>query len=186
MKKIKRNEPIRVAEIVGKYIGGGVEAVVLNYYSFINKNRIQFDFICDSDSTDIPYKQIESMGGRVILIPPYQKLFKYQKELKKVLKEGNYQIVHSHLNALSIFPLRAAKRAGIPIRIAHSHSTSNKKEWKKNLIKNILRPFSKVYANKYMCCSELAGRWLFGNKEYDKGTVYLLNNAVDIDNYNCL
>lgn len=183
MKKIKRNEPIRVAEIVGKYIGGGVEAVVLNYYSFINKNRIQFDFICDSDSTDIPYKQIESMGGRVILIPPYQKLFKYQKELKKVLKEGNYQIVHSHLNALSIFPLRAAKRAGIPIRIAHSHSTSNKKEWKKNLIKNILRPFSKVYANKYMCCSELAGRWLFGNKEYDKGTVYLLNNAIDLDKY---
>ena len=176
-------EPIRVAEIVGKYIGGGVEAVVLNYYSFINKNRIQFDFICDSDSTDIPYKQIESMGGRVILIPPYQKLFKYQKELKKVLKEGNYQIVHSHLNALSIFPLRAAKRAGIPIRIAHSHSTSNKKEWKKNLIKNILRPFSKVYANKYMCCSELAGRWLFGNKEYDKGTVYLLNNAIDLDKY---
>lgn len=183
MEKIKKEKPIRVAEIVGKYIGGGVESVVLNYFSFIDREKIQFDFICDSDSTDIPYEQIESMGGRVILIPPYQRFFKYQKELKRILKEGNYKIVHSHINALSIFPLRAAKKAGVPIRIAHSHSTSNKKEWKKNLIKNILKPFSKVYANKYMCCSELAGRWLFGNKEYDKGNVYLLNNAIDLDKY---
>jgi len=183
MKKNRQNEPIRVAEIVGKYIGGGVEAVVLNYFSFINKDKIQFDFICDSDSTDIPYEQIESMGGRIILIPPYQKVFKYQKELKKVLKEGNYKIAHSHINTLSVFPLRAAKKAGVPIRIAHSHSTSNKKEWKKNLLKSVLKPFSKVYANKYMCCSELAGRWLFGNKEYEKGNVYLLNNAIDLDKY---
>lgn len=34
-----------------------------------------------------------------------------------------------------------------------------------------------------MCCSELAGRWLFGNKEYDKGNVYLLNNAIDLDKF---
>lgn len=180
---IMKNESIKVAQIIGKWLGGGVEAVVLNYYKNIDRNKIQFDFICDSDSTDIPYEEIESLGGRVILIPPYQKVFKYQKELKRVLKEGNYKIVHSHINALSIFPLRAAKKAGVPIRIAHSHSTSNKKEWKKNLIKNILRPFSKVYANVYMCCSELAGRWLFGNKEYDKGSVYLLNNAIDLNKY---
>lgn len=183
MLRKNHEEPLRVAEIIGKYLGGGVEAVVLNYYKNIDRNKIQFDFICDSDSTDIPYEEIESLGGRVILIPPYQKVFKYQKELKRVLKEGNYKIVHSHINALSIFPLRAAKKAGVPIRIVHSHSTSNKKEWKKNLIKNILRPFSKVYANGYMCCSELAGRWLFGNKEYDKGSVYLLNNAIDLNKY---
>lgn len=183
MKKHSKNEPIRVAEIIGKYIGGGVDAVVLNYFSFIDKDKVQFDFICDSDSTEIPYEQIESMGGRVILIPPYQKVFKYQKELKRVLKDGNYKIVHSHLNTLSVFPLMAAKKIGIPIRIAHSHSTSNKKEWKRNILKNLLKPFSRVYANKYMCCSELAGRWLFGNKEYDKGTVYLLNNAIDLDKF---
>ena len=34
-----------------------------------------------------------------------------------------------------------------------------------------------------MCCSELAGRWLFGNKEYDKGNIYLLNNAIDLDKF---
>lgn len=179
----KKTEPIRIAQIMGKWVGGGVESVVMNYYRHIDRTKIQFDFICDSDSTDIPYEEIEKLGGRVILIPPYQHIFKYNKELLKVFKENNYKIVHSNINTLSVFPLRIAKKAKIPVRIAHSHSTSNKKEWKKNLLKNILKPFSKVYANKYMCCSELAGRWLFGDKEYDKGTVYLLNNAIDLNKY---
>lgn len=180
---MKNQEPIRIAHIIGKWLGGGVESVVMNYYRHIDRTKIQFDFICDEDSTNIPYDEIEQLGGRVILVPPYQKVFEYQKELIKLFKDNNYKIVHSHINTLSFFPLRAAKKAGVPIRIAHSHSTTNKKEWKKNFVKQVLRPFSKVYATDYMCCSELAGRWLFGNKEYDKRNVYLLNNAIDLDKF---
>lgn len=180
---VENQEPVRIAQIIGKWVGGGVESVVMNYYRYIDRTKIQFDFICDEDSTNIPYDEIEQLGGRVILVPPYQKVFEYQKELIKIFKDNNYKIVHSHINTLSIFPLGAAKKAGVPIRIAHSHSTTNKKEWKRNLVKQVLRPFSKVYATNYMCCSELAGRWLFGNKEYDKGNVYLLNNAIDLDKF---
>ena len=176
-------QPIRVAQIIGKWLGGGVESVVMNYYRHIDRTKIQFDFICDNDSTNIPYEEIEKLGGKVILIPPYQKVFKYHNALKKVLKDGNYKIVHSHINTLSVFSLFAAKCAGVPVRIAHSHSTTNKKEKKKNLLKQVLRTFSRLFATDYMCCSELAGRWLFGNKEYDKGNVYLLNNAIDLDKF---
>lgn len=176
-----KEEPIRVAQVVGKWVGGGVESVLMNYCTHINDKEVQFDFICDEDSTDIPYDKIESIGGRVILVPPYQNIFEYQKELTKVFAEEKYEIVHSHINALSVFPLYAAKKANVPVRIAHSHSTSSKKEWKRNLVKNMLRPFSKVFATDYMCCSEHAGRWLFGDKKYDEGNVYLLNNAIDVD-----
>ena len=179
----KKEEPIRIAQIIGKWLGGGVEAVVMNYYRHLDHSKVQFDFICDDDSTNIPYDEIEKLGGKVILIPPYQKVFKYQKELRRVLRNGKYEIVHSHINTLSVFPLYAAKKVGVPVRIAHSHSTTNKKEWKKNLLKQVLRPFSKKYATNYMCCSELAGRWLFGDKAYDEGKVYLLNNAIDLDKF---
>lgn len=180
---VNNQEPIRIAQIIGKWVGGGVESVVMNYYRYIDRSKIQFDFICDEDSTNIPYDEINSLGGKVILIPPYQKIIKYHNELKKVLKEGNYKIVHSHINTLSVFSLWAAKSVGVPVRIAHSHSTTNKKEKKKNLMKQVLKHFSKVFATDYMCCSELAGRWLFGDKEYDKGNVYLLNNAIDLDKF---
>lgn len=176
-------EPIRIAQIIGKWVGGGVESVIMNYYRAMNRGKIQFDFICDEDSTNIPYEEIKSLGGKVILIPPYQKLFKYQRVLKKILREGNYKIVHSHINALSVFPLRIAKKVGVPIRIAHSHSTTNKKEWKKNFFKSILKPFSKVYATNYFCCTEHAGRWLFGNKKFENGEIYILNNAINLEKF---
>ncbi|MBB1545570.1 MAG: glycosyltransferase family 1 protein, partial [Clostridiales bacterium] len=162
---------------------GGVESVVMNYYRNIDKSKVQFHFICDEDSTDIPYDEIEKLGGKVIVVPPYQKLFKYQKELYKIFKENKYKIVHSHINALSVFPLRVAKKAGVPIRIAHSHTTSNKKEWKRNLAKNILRPFSKVYSNQYLSCSKLAGKWLFGKKAFLDKKIKIINNAIDLEKF---
>ena len=82
-----KNEPIRVAQVIGKWLGGGVESVVMNYYRHIDRSKIQFDFICDDDSTNIPYDEIEKLGGIVILVPPYQKKFKYQKELKRIFKD---------------------------------------------------------------------------------------------------
>ena len=42
-------EPIRVASVIGRYIGGGVEAVTINYYRNIDKNKVQLDFICDEN-----------------------------------------------------------------------------------------------------------------------------------------
>ena len=84
---------------------------------------------------------------------------------------------------MSFFSLWAAKSAKVPVRIVHAHSTTNKQEKKKNLMKQVLRPFSKVFANRYFCCSELAGRWLFGNKIYNQGKVYLLNNAIDVEKF---
>ena len=177
------DEKIIIAHIMGKWNGGGVESVVMNYYRNIDRNKIQFHFLCDEDSTDIPYEEIEKLGGKVIVIPPYQKLFKYQKELYRIFKENDYNIVHSHINALSVFPLRIAKKAGVPIRIAHSHSTSNKKEWKKNILKMILRPFSKVYANQFFACTKHAGKWLFGKKIIERKELNVINNAIDLKKF---
>ena len=33
-----------------------------------------------------------------------------------------YKIVHSHLDAMSTYPLKYAKKHGVPYRIAHSHN----------------------------------------------------------------
>lgn len=178
-----KTAPIRVAQVIGKWKGGGVESVVMNYYRHIDRNKIQFDFLIDEDSTNIPTEEIEKLGGKIILIPPYQKLPKYIKALKKIFKENNYHIVHSHINTLSVFPLYAAKKAGVKVRIAHSHSTSNPKEVLRNIIKYILKPLSKKYATDYFACSEFAGRWLFGNKAFDKGKVTIIHNAIDIDKF---
>ena len=164
-------EPVRVAQVVGKMVGGGVEAVVMNYYRHIDHSKVQFDFLVDSDSTLVPRDEIESLGGRVFEIPPY-------RELQRLYKQEGWNIVHSHINALSVFPLRAAKKAGVPVRIAHSHSTSGKGEFAKNVVKGFLKLFSTRYPTDLAACTEYAGKWLFGSSHF---TVF--NNAIDLSSF---
>lgn len=171
--------PIRVAQIVGKMNGGGVEAVVMNYYRHIDRSKVQFDFLVDADSTLVPREEIESLGGRVFEIPPYQHVVEYQRELQRLFKQEGWKIVHSHINALSVFPLRAAKKAGVPVRIAHSHSTSGKGEYAKNVLKAVLKTQSNRYPTHCFACSRFAGEWLFG-KDANFEVVY---NAIDLKSF---
>ncbi len=177
------NNPVRIAQIMGKMVNGGVDAVIMNYYRNIDRSKVQFDFVVDSDSKFIPQDEIESLGGRIYIVPPYQKIGKYISALVKLFKQNKYQIVHSNINTLSVFPLFAAKKAGVPVRIAHNHSTAAKGETKKNILKYILRPFSKVFATHYVACSEYAGEWLFGKKAMESGKVTIFNNAIDLNKF---
>ena len=175
--------PIRVAQVVGRMMGGGVEATVMNHYRHIDRSRVQFDFIAQTDSTVVPREEIESLGGRVFFVPPYKNPIAYVNACRRLFKDIKPDIVHSNMNAVSMFTLMAAKQAGVKIRIAHSHSTSNPAERGKTLVKNMLRPFSRVYPTHYAACSDYAARWLFGDKLVDSGAVHLIRNAIDLDQF---
>lgn len=167
---------IRVAQVVGRMAGGGVESVVMNYYRHVDRSRVQFDFLVSSGSPLVPREEIESLGGRVFEVPPYQRAAEYQRELARLFRDGGWRVVHSHANALSVFPLRAATRAGVPVRIAHSHSTSGRGEPLRNALKAALRTQANRYPTHRMACSRAAGEWLFGRgAEFE-----VLPNAVDL------
>ena len=100
----QKDEPIRVAQIMGKLWAGGVEMVVFNYYRAIDKSKIQFDFYYDADSTVEPPQNLIDMGARFYKIPPYQKLPQYIRELKKHLKEkpvSNSSFASKHTECIS-------------------------------------------------------------------------------------
>ena len=180
---IDKNKPIRVAHIMGKLWAGGVEMVVFNYYRAIDKKKIQFDFYYDADSTVLPPKELIDMGARFYEIPPYQNLPLYLKTLKKYFEDHNYQIVHSHINTLSVFPLFVAWQCHIPVRIAHNHSVPSGKEIKRDALKYFLRCFAKIFPTDYFACSEKAGKWMWGNKTFEQGGVVVLKNATDFKRF---
>ncbi|MCC4404971.1 glycosyltransferase [Limosilactobacillus reuteri] len=175
---------IKVAQIIGKLYGGGVEKVIFNYYRAIDKSKVQFDFFYDADSTVTPPEDLIDMGTKFYKLPPYQKLWLYAPKLYKILKNNHYDIVHSNLNTISVFPLLIAKIARIPIRIAHNHSVPSTNEGLRTVLKYSLRPYTKIIANHYFACSEKAGRWLFGDKLYNQGKVKFIPNAVFFEKFN--
>lgn len=170
---------IRVAQVMGYMDGGGVEQVVMNYYRHIDRSCVQFDFLVCEGSGMVPRDEIDQLGGRVFMVPGYKDLPRYMAELERLFREERWPIVHSHVNALSVFPLRAAKRAGVPVRIAHSHSTAGRGEPLKNAAKAVLKRFSNAYPTHRMACSRYAGEWLFG-----KGADFdVLYNAIDLSRF---
>ncbi len=173
---------IKIAQVIGKWVGAGAENVVLNYFKFIDKQKFKFDFICESDSTNIPYETINKLGGRVILVSPYENTSKYISDLTEVFKKGKYDIVHSHTNALSYLSLKAAKKAKIAVRIAHSHNSSIKLE-QGQLLKNIYKILLKQNATHYFACNEVSGKFLFGEKEFNSGNVFVISNAIEVDRF---
>lgn len=178
------NSHIRVAHVVGKVVTGGVDAVVMNYYRHIDHEKVQFDFLMDGYNVTPIDNEITQMGGRVYKLEPYESnILKNMRQCYRIFKQGKYSIVHAHLNTLSVFPLFTAWLAGVPIRIVHNHSTAHKGEGKRTIMKELLRPFAKLFANRYAACSQHAGEWLFGKRCYAKGRVKLICNAIDVDKY---
>lgn len=177
-------KPIRVLQILGIVANGGVEAVIMNYYRNMNKNKIQFDFVVHNDADENYIKEILSMGAKVYKVTPYnQNVFKFMYEIYHIIKSNQYQIVHSNMNALSGFALLPAYLAGVKVRILHNHTTDSKEEKLRSLIKRVLRPFARLFANQYWACSKLAAEWMYGKNAVINGRVTIINNAINLEKF---
>lgn len=169
---------IRVAVVMGKMHAGGKKNLVMEYYRHIDRDKVQFDFFCDTDSNSVPKEEIEALGGRVYMIPPYQKIFKNMKALKDIFNENKYPILHGYNSTMNIFAMLVGKQCGIPVRINESISMGHRGD-KKNILKILLRPFSRCFATHYMSNGEVCGRWQFGNKIFDSGKVIVFKTVID-------
>ena len=175
---------VRVLQIIGIVCGGGVEAVIMNYYRHIDRTKIQFDFVVDGYEKTILDDEITSLGGRVYHVEPYRKnILRYMKQIYNIVHDNHYDIVHSNMNTLSVFSLFPAWLAGANQRILHNHSTAVRSEGLRSVMKTILRPFAPLFANRYAACSRLAGEWMYGKKMMANRKVTIINNAIDLDEY---
>lgn len=179
----KQENPIRVLQVLGQMDHGGIESIVMNYYRNIDRSTIQFDFAVNSNSLLPQRDEIERLGGRIFLLPSTSNVIQYVFRLYSILKTKKYKVIHCHMNTLNLFPLFSAWCAKVPIRICHNHSTADKQEGTRALVKYILRPFAPLFANAYFACGEYAAYWMYGKKKVKSGKVHILLNAIDIQHF---
>lgn len=169
---------IKVAYILGKLHSGGKKNLVMEYYRHVDTNKVRIDFICDSDSNSIPEEEVKSLGGKVFRVTPYEHIGQNMKEMEKIFKGEQYDVVHAWDSLMNLFPMVLAKRAGVKVRISESLSMTNRHE-RKTIIKYALRPFSHVAANYYMACGVDCGVFQFGKKAYDEGKIAIFKTVID-------
>ena len=178
--------PIRVLQVATIMNRGGLETMLMNYYRHIDRSRLQFDFMVHRYERGAYDDEIESLGGKIYRVHPIhpEYLLVYFSELNRFFKEHHeYKIVHSHLDLLSTFVLRSARKNGIPVRISHSHSSSFSDGGARRLFKLYSRRRLNAECTHFFACSEAAGRFQFGDNIVDSGRLTIMRNAIDTNKF---
>ena len=173
------DKKIKIAVVVGRSDIGGVTSSVMNYLRLINKDKFNIHFYSYDNTFINP--QIEALGFKSFSYPIVFRFFKSIHVLKKCFQKEHYDIVHVHMTSLSFVALLAAKLAGVPVRICHTHSTSNIKE-SKWIIKMLLKPLSKLFATHYVGCGKYACDWMYG-KNFSNKYATIIKNAISFDRF---
>lgn len=173
------SEVKRVLQVVTHMERGGLETMLMNYYRQIDRSRVQFDFLTHREGEKAYDAEIRALGGRIYHVPPVNPLHPgYQRALNAFFAaHPEYRVVHSHLDCMSADVLRAAKKHGVPVRIGHSHSSSQDKD-AKYFIKLLCKRGIPAQATQLFACAEEAGKWMFGGAAF-----HVLPNAIDASAY---
>lgn len=173
-------EPVRVLHVINGMGSGGAESFIMNIYRNIDREKIQFDFLVRSSKEKFYFEEINKLGGKIYIMPPFPKNFiRNYRETKLFLKtHKKYKIIHVHGNALIyIIPLIIAHKLNIPCRIMHSHNTNTRRK-----IYKPIHYLNKMIINSLItdsfACSQEAGEWMFNHNDFK-----VIKNGIDVEKF---
>lgn len=171
--------PIRILHVIGIMNRGGAETMIMNLYRNIDRTKVQFDFVENSDEPAAFDDEIRALGGRIYRCPHYngKNHFSYVRWWKEFFRghRGEYPIVHGHIGSTAAIYLSIAKKNGA-YAIAHSHSAG--------MDSILYRAYSyptRHIADHFFACSRDAGIVRYGKRIGNNHTCCeVLTNAIDV------
>ncbi len=187
-------EKIKVAQYFwGSLDAGGAETFIVNLYEKMDREKTAFDFIVYENKEYFYTDKIQAMGGKILPLfsgNPLEerlivRLFRRWRSLYRVLKVGGYRAFHCNCDfSFKFVEMFIAKKAGVPVRVCHSHNSRLEGVTWKDRVKLFLHRLCIPLLNRYttcrLACSEEAGKWLFGSGKKD---VTIVRNAIDTSKY---
>lgn len=175
---------IRILQVLPRLRRGGSQAMVMNLYRALDREKFQFDFIIFTQDHDDYYDEIRALGGKIFHFKKFN-----GKNLLSIHKEWNeffiahpeYKILHSHVRSFASIYIPIAKAHGL-VTIIHSHSTSNG-NGVKGKIKSILEYPLRYQADYLFACSTEAGKWLYGENVVFKPNYRFVPNAIPLEKF---
>lgn len=177
---------IKILVVLSSLSTGGAETMYMNIYRRLDKTKYKIDFLTFGTNDDFYASEIIKNGSRIFKMSSIKKtgLNGFCHSIKKAICEnGPYDVIHSHIDYLSGFVMKIAKKNNIKIRISHSHNTSAHTHWGAmpkiflSYIQNLINKNSTIK----LACSQGAAEYMFGKSEV-KNTV-IINNAIDLNRF---
>lgn len=192
-----QESPIRVLQVIADFKKGGVQSEVMYPARILPKEKVIFDVMLFTDKVEY-YEEEFSQYGNIYRIPIHRKsnkiaralsiftnYFYVKKEMLKFLKtHDKYDAIHSRHTLYNAPCVLAAKKVGIPVRIAHCAVNRPKGEFK-----------DRFFVTFYLwCCSQVLKKKatsIFGVTksavEYiagDGNGIVMKNPTVNLEQFN--
>ena len=154
----------------------GQTMFLLNYLRHMDLSGMQVGFGATNHAEEWVREEFRQMGVKLHELPMRnRKPQKYVNALIDVIRAGEYNVVHAHGNSATLATeMFAAQRAGVPVRIAHSHNT----RCGHPLIHKLLSPLMLNCTTARFACGVEAGKWLYGGRDFS-----VIRNASDAGRY---
>lgn len=172
---------IRILHYVPGFEFGGIESRLLDWYNNIDRSKVQFDVLIQTDLDNEMIRHIKSLGGNVYKICKFspKTLLRFLREVTVFFAvHDDYSAVHCHSSVTGYFIMKEAKKRGISNLILHSR-TSSYAGTRVSLVKKMLKRLSVSVATDYFSCSEEAGEFMMTNTRFRNKPVKIINNAIE-------
>lgn len=176
---------LRVLNVAYRLNSGGVPALIYHNYKYMDHSKIQFDVVVQREkdaTTEVEFfeRKLMDMGVNVYHVPAKSEdLSENLKQMKKIMSDGHYDIVHVHMEEAAATYIYLAKKSGVKVRISHAHLAYPEITTKQRIIYKFLKVILKRYATHRFACGYDAGVSVWGEKAVAQGEVKVINNAVD-------
>lgn len=175
----------RILHVVGGMNRGGVETWLMHVLRTIDRDRLQMDFLVHTTQPCVYDDEIRSLGSKIIPCLHPSHPLRYAYNFRCILKEyGPYEIVHSHVHHFSGYVLYLAKHAGVPVRIAHTHTNTVMLQSRAGLLRRgylkLMRQLIERSATHGLAVSRKAAVSLFGANWQSDARWQLLYYGIDL------
>ena len=183
------HQPIRILQAFVANDKGGLTGYICQNYRFIDRNKVQFDFLTFEDGKLDFEDEFIDMGARFYHIPRPSHPISYAKSLKDILNQTEYAAVHFNMSYANFIPIIIARWIGAKRIIMHSHSTAidDRRDgirFAKIIIHKLGRHLMNYMADEYLACSSLAAQWMYPASILQSKRYHMAKNAIDVSKYN--
>ena len=183
-------DKFKVLIVAGAMNVGGIENQLMHLLRQADKDQYQIDFTT-TENHPFYHDEMLALGAQCIRIPKTEGIhfLRYCRTLYRIMREGKYDIVHSHELFHSGMVLLTARLAGVKHRFVHAHNWSDgdgsgrKRSWKRSVYNHVMQRLIQWNATDFVACSTLAGKFLYGEKVTKQPNYHLVFNSVDTSKF---
>lgn len=173
MKKIK------VMYFVSGLVSGGVEQMLINYITEMDKSRYEFYVVYQHEPVKICENKMLSAGvyKLIRITARSENLFKHLRDTNQVIKSIKPDIIHSNVNLMNFIPNYYGYHNNVKVRISHSHIAEKDKSTVYRVMAFVCKKLIARYSTNFFACGIDAAKYL----HYEDSII--INNAIPVNKF---